>query len=215
MKIKHFLLGTILAAVVGLSVSAMIGWQNHETVEQARLSGEESCETENKPNSAAVWKEVYSTPDQLIAGVDAIVLAEAVSVTPSRVAYSKNSEDELPFELVAFRVSNPIKGSKSEELVYVERAGGFDSEGRPIIIDFDGGNFEIGKSYLLFLKKQEEGPYFYQVNDQGRYDVVGDELKAVGNDENDAVKDFFKNKIVGEGLRMVKEKYDVLKSEGK
>ncbi len=206
MKIKHFLLGTILAAVVGVSVSAMISWQNHETIEQAGLSGEQSCETENKPNSAAVWKEVYSTPDQLIAGVDKIMLAEAVSITPSRVAFSENSEDELPFELVAFRVSNPAKGAKNDEIIYVERAGGTDSEGRPVVIDFDGGEFEIGKSYLLFLKQQEQGPYFYQVNDQGRYDVVGDELKAVGNDENDSVKDFFKNKSAREGLRAVKEK---------
>ncbi len=212
MKIKHFLLGTILAAVVGLSVSAMIGWQNHETVEQAR--SEESCNT-NKPNSAAVWKEVYSSPDQMIVGVDAIVLAEAISVVPSRVARSENSEDELPFELVTFRVSNLIKGAKSEELVYVERAGGLDSNGQAINLDLDGGNFEIGKSYLLFLKQQEEGPYFYQVNDQGRYDVVGDKLKAVGNDETDKVKDSFKNKTVGEGLRMVKEKFEKLKSEGK
>ncbi|MEJ7862553.1 MAG: hypothetical protein WKF90_13065 [Pyrinomonadaceae bacterium] len=212
MKIKHFLLGTILAAFVGLSVSAMFSWQNHETVEQVR--GEQSCNT-TKPNSAAVWKEVYSTPDQMIVGVDAIVLAEAISVVPSRVARSENSEDELPFELVTFRVSNLIKGAKSEELVYVERAGGLDSNGQAINLDLDGGNFEIGKSYLLFLKQQEEGPYFYQVNDQGRYDVVGDKLKAVGNDETDKVKDSFKNKTVGEGLRMVKEKFEKLKSEGK
>ncbi len=58
MKIKHFLLGTILAAVVGLSVSAMISWQNHETIGQARLGGNENFETENKPKSDAVWKEV-------------------------------------------------------------------------------------------------------------------------------------------------------------
>lgn len=215
MKIKHFLLGTILAAVVGLSVSAMISWQKHETIEQARLGGDENCETQDKPQSAAVWKEVYSTPDQLIAGVDAIVLAEAVSVVPSRVARSENSRDELPFELVTFRVSNPIKGAKGDQLVYVERAGGYDSKGQPIIIDMDGGNFEIGKSYLLFLKQQEEGPYFYQVNDQGRYDVSGDELKAVGKIENDPVKEFFKNKNVGEGLRVVEEKLEQLKSEGR
>ncbi len=212
MKIKYFLLGTILAVFVGLSVSATFSWHNHKTVEQAR--SEESCNT-NKPNSAAVWKEVYSSPDQMIVGVDAIVLAEAISVVPSRVARSENSEDELPFELVTFRVSNLIKGAKSEELVYVERAGGLDSNGQAINLDLDGGNFEIGKSYLLFLKQQEEGPYFYQVNDQGRYDVVGDKLKAVGNDETDKVKDSFKNKTVGEGLRMVKEKFEKLKSEGK
>ncbi len=205
MKIKHFLLGTILAAVVGLSVSAMIGWQNHETVEQAR--SEESCNT-NKPNSAAAWKEVYSTPDQMIVGVDAIVLAEALSVVPSRVARSENSEDELPFELVAFRVSDPVKGTKDDEIIYVERAGGMDSAGHHVEIDFDGGDFEIGESYLLFLKQQEQGPYFYQVNDQGRYNVVGEELKAIGNDEKDSVKDFFKNKTIREALRTVKEKLD-------
>ena len=215
MKIKQFLLGTILAAVVGLSVSAMISWQNHETIEQAGLSGEQSCETENKPNSAAVWKEVYSSPDQMIAGVDAVVLAEAFNITPSRVARSENSDDELPFELVAFRVTNPIKGAVSEELVYVERAGGFDSDGQAVNLDIDGGNFEIGKSYLLFLKRQEEGPYFYQVNDQGRYDVVGNKLKAVGTGETDKVKDQFKNKTVDEAVRMVKEKVDKSKSEGK
>ncbi len=212
MKNKHFLLGTILAAVVGLSVSATFSWHNHTTVEQVR--GEKSCDT-NKPSSAAVWKEVYSTPDQLIAGVDAIVLAEAINVTPSRVAYSENGEDELPFELVTFRVSNPVKGAKGDGLIYVERAGGLDSKGQETQIDFDGGNFEIGKTYLLFLKQQEEGPYFYQVNDQGRYDVVGDELKAVGNDETDKVKDFFKNKTVGEGLLMVEEKFERIKSKGK
>lgn len=212
MKIKNFLLGTILAAVVGLSASATISWQKHQTVEPA--GSEEACET-TKPNSAAVWKEVYSTPDQMVASVDVIMLAEAVNITPSRVAHSENGEDELPFELVAFRVSNPIKGANGDHLVYVERAGGFDSKGRPINIDFDGGSFEIGKSYLLFLKHQEQGPYFYQVNDQGRYDVVGDELKAVGNDETDTVKDFFNNKTVGEGLRIIKEKFEMLKSEEK
>ena len=212
MKIKHFLLGTILAAVVGLSVSAVFSWQGHQTVEQT--DGEVACET-NKPNSAAVWKVVYSTPDQLVAGVDTIVMAEAFNITPSRIARSEGSRDELPFELVAFRVTDPIKGAIKEELVYVERAGGFDSKGRSVNINYDGGSFEIGKSYLLFLKQQEEGPYFYQVNDQGRYDVVGDELKAVGNDQVDAVKGFFKNKTVGEGLRNVKERYDTLKSEQK
>jgi hypothetical protein len=195
MKIKNFLLGTIIAAVGGLSISAAVNWQSHLAAEQAR-NNESSCQTA-KSSSAAVWKEVYKTPDQLIAGVDKIVLAEAVGVTPSRVAFSENSEDELPFELVAFRVSNPVKAAKDDETVYVERAVG---------IDVDGGDFETGKSYLLFLKQQEQGPYFYQVNDQGRYNVVGEELKAIGGDETDTVKDFFKNKNVREAIRSVKEK---------
>jgi len=203
MKIKYLVLGTVLAAVLGVSVSATVNWQKHQADEQARAV--ENCET-SKPNSAAVWKEVYKTADQLIAGVDKIVLAEAVSVTPSRVAFSENGEDELPFELVAFRVSNSVEGAKDDEIVYVERAGGTDSQGRAVGIDFDGGDFETGKSYLLFLKQQEQGPYFYQVNDQGRYDVVGEELKAVGGDETDTVKNFFKNKKVKEAIRTIKEK---------
>ncbi len=48
-----------------------------------------------------------------------------------------------------------------------------------------------------------------------RPNVVGDKLKAVGNDETDKVKDSFKNKTVGEGLRMVKEKLEKSKSGGK
>lgn len=206
MKIKHLLLGTILAAIAGLAVSAGIGWQDHQTTEQA--SSDIACDT-NRPLSAAVWKEVYSTPDELIAGVDTIVMAEVFSITPSRIAVSEGGKDELPFELVAFRVSDPIKGTKGEELIYVERAGGTDSKGKTVNIDFDGGRFEAGKSYLLFLKRQEEGPYFYQVNDQGRYDVIDDSLIPVGNGERDAVKDFFRNKPVGEGLRTVEEKLGV------
>lgn len=203
MKIKSFLFVTILVAVSGLSISAAIGWQTRQIGEQAQQT-DESCETA-KRRSAAVWKEVYQTPDQLIARVDTIVLAEAVSVAPSRTAFSANGEDELPFELVTFRVSNPLKGAKADEFIYVERAGGVTEKGRKVNIDFDGGDFEIGNSYLLFLKRQEEGPYFYQVNDQGRYKVVGDELKGVF-DDNDSVKSFFKGKAVDEGLRLVKEK---------
>jgi len=203
MKIKHLLLGTILAAVAGLAVSATFSWNEHQDAEQTGT--EASCDT-NVTKGAAAWKQVYSTADGLIDGVDTIVMAEAVSILPSRIAVSDGSRDELPFELVAFRVSSPFKDASKDGLIYVERVGGLDSKGRPINIDYDGGSFAIGKSYLLFLKRQEDGPFYYQVNDQGRYDVIDNELIPVGETEGDEVKEFFKSRTSNEALEKVMDK---------
>lgn len=200
MKIKHLLLGTILATVAGLAVSAGFAWHNHNMEETEQALAEQSCDM---PKSAAAWKEVYSTADELVKGADVVVLAEAVYTVPSRVAYSDGGRDELPFELTAFRTSAPSKGSKADDLIFVERAGGFDSKGRQTILNFDGGDFKPGQSYLLFLKKQEDGPYYYQVNDQGRYEVVDDKLIPVGDVASDKVKRAFGQRTVRESLLMV------------
>ena len=112
----------------------------------------------------------------------------------------------MPFEVVSFRVVDNIKGKKGDGVIYVERAGGLDNEGNQVYIDADGGDFEIGNSYLLFLKRQEDGPYYYQVNDQGRYQVEGGRLKGVN--KGDEVSMSFQDRTVEEGLRMVKEKKD-------
>lgn len=196
MKIRNFLLVTLLALAGGLTISGAIAWQNHSDAEQ--IASAETCEPGRR--SAAVWKEVYKTPDQLIANVDTIVVAEALSTAPSRVAYSENSKDEIPFELVTFRVTNAVKGAEEGELIYVERAGGITSDGQQVQLDIDGGDFKDNASYFLFLKRQENGPYFYQVNDQGRYNIANGKLESVVED-NDPVKIFFDGKMVEEGLR--------------
>ncbi|HET9866057.1 MAG TPA: hypothetical protein VFQ06_02100, partial [Nitrospira sp.] len=89
---------------------------------------------------------------------------------------------------------------------YVERAGGVDPEGNPVHLNADGGDFELGNSYLLFLKRQEDGPYYYQVNDQGRYQVEGGRLKGV--DKDDEVSAKFHDRTLEEGIRIVKESKD-------
>lgn len=190
---------TIFIALCGLSVSAMFGLKRHQ---------DEKAQKPSRSKSAAVWKEVYKNPDEMVKSVDTIVLAQAIDRQPGRIAYSSNGEDVLPFEIVAFRVVNDIKGKKGDGIIYVERAGGVDHEGNQVYLDADGGDFEVGNSYLLFLKRQEDGPYYYQVNDQGRYQVEGGRLKAV--DKDDEVSVIFHDRPVEEGLQLVRESRDKL-----
>ena len=160
----------------------------------------------SRGKSTAFWKEVYKNPEQLVRGVDLIVLGQAIDKQPGRIAYSANGDDALPFEVVAFRVLNSIKGKNGDGVIYVERAGGVDPEGNQVILSADGGDFELGNSYLLFLKRQEDGPYYYQVNDQGRYQVEGGRLKGV--DKDDEVSSNFHDRSLEEGLRIIKESKD-------
>ena len=197
MKRRNFLAVTIFVALCGLSVSAMFGLKRHQ---------EEKAQMPSRSKSAAVWKEVFKNSDDMVKSVDTIVLAQAIDRQPGRIAYSSNGEDILPFEVVAFRVVNNIKGKKGDGIIYVERAGGVDHEGNQVYLDVDGGDFEIGNSYLLFLKQQEDGPYYYQVNDQGRYQVEGGRLKGV--DKDDEVSMIFHDRPVEEGMRIVRESKD-------
>lgn len=199
MKRKTFLIITVFVALCGLSISALIGAKQHQD-ERAQ---------DKQPShikSSAFWKEVYTNPEEMVKSVDTIVLAQAIDRRPGRVAYSSNGEDDLPFEIIAFRVVNGLKGEKDEQIIYVERAGGVDTEGKEVHLDIDGGDFEMGNNYLLFLKRQEDGPYYYQVNNQGRYQVVGGRLKGVEKD--DPVSVFFEDRTIEEGLRLVKESKD-------
>jgi hypothetical protein len=197
MKRRNFFVLTILVALCGLSVSAMFGLKEHQ---------DKKAQMPSRGKSTAVWKEVYRNPDDMVKSVDLIVLGQAIDRQPGRIAYSANGEDVLPFEIVAFRVLNNIKGKKGEGIIYVERAGGVDPEGNQVHLDADGGDFEMGNSYLLFLKQQEDGPYYYQVNDQGRYQVEGGRLKGVHKD--DEVSSIFHDRPVEEGIRMVRESKD-------
>lgn len=153
--------------------------------------------------SHAVWKEVFESAPHLAQGVDAVVLAKAVSVAPGRVAMSANGKDGLPFQVYDFEVVRGIKGAATGERIQLERAGGAAPDGRQVILDVDGGAFEMGATYLLFLNRQEEGQYFYQVNSQGRYLVDQGRLWAA--DPGDRVGAFFEGRAVPESLSLVRE----------
>lgn len=149
------------------------------------------------PPSHAAWKDVFEAAPQLSRGVDSIVIAKAVAVEPGRVAYSDNGEDVLPFQVFEFEVVNGVKGATNGERIFVERAGA-----PGVIIDVDGGPYELGATYMLFLNRQEDGPYFYQVNHQGRY-LISDKT-LYGVDPSDPVISFFDGRSVSEGLGIVR-----------
>jgi hypothetical protein len=149
------------------------------------------------PPSHAAWKDVFEAAPQLSRGVDSIVVAKAVGVEPGRVAYSDNGKDALPYQVYEFEVVNGVKGAQKGERVFVERAGG-----PGIVIDVDGGPYELGATYMLFLNKQTDGPYHYQVNHQGRY-LISD-MTLYGVDPSDPVISFFEGRPLSEGIGLVR-----------
>jgi hypothetical protein len=185
---KRFITCTLLAALCGLTASAVIGWNLHDK-RPRRLS-------------AAAWKEKYRSAEELIKGVDVVVLAQAVAVNPGRVAYSANGEDALPFEVVEFIAVRGLKGVSDGGPVSVERVGGVDND-HSIFFGDDGGPVEVGGTYLLFLKKQEDGPYYYQVNNQGRFRVEGGRVNAA--DPEDEVAASLHGRGLGEVMQAIRK----------
>ena len=187
---KTFLTYTLVVGLFGLSVSAALGWRHHQQpVGEAR--------------TAASWKHHFKDAKELIKSADAVVLARADSVAPGRVAYSADGEDSLAFEVVNFTVVDGLKGAKDGSTVSVERVSSTQG-GDVAYFNFDGGNFEVGGTYLLFLKQQEDGgPFYYQVNDQGRFHAEGGQLRAV--DPADPVAAEFHGRPVAEGADIVKK----------
>ena len=164
---------TLVLAVFGFTAGSLIG-----DVPEVR-------------RSEAVWKEVFRTPSGMVRNVDSIVLARVIEARAGRVAGSAGGE--LQFEVVELEVVRGLKGAAAGDRVLVERAR----------LDFDGGVFEPGATYLLFLRQQEDGPYFYQVNDQGRFLVVDGRLWASAPE--DAVAGFFEGRPVSQGLGFVRQ----------
>jgi len=187
---RTFVTLTFVIAALGLTGAAYIGWEMHAVNAMPSVL------------SHAAWKVKFEAPSDLARGVDVVILATAVSSRPGRVAFSDNGEDSLPFEEVTFEVARGMKGLKAGKSVVVERAGGVDYEGHNLILDGDGGPFEIGATYLLFLNRQEDGPFYYQVNDQGRYKIEGDRLSAVGEDD-DPVAGFFHGRRLADATGLI------------
>jgi hypothetical protein len=153
--------------------------------------------------SHASWKQVFRNPGQLSRGVDAVALVKVNSVQPGRVATSSNGEAALQYYVYDLEVVRGIRGVEAGDTLQVERANALDG-GREVRINVDGGPYELGATYMLFLNRQEDGgPYYYQVNHQGRYLVAENKLYSV--DPNDEVGGYFEGLEVNEGIKLVRE----------
>ena len=121
----------------------------------------------------AIWEYRPTDAAQMARDVDAVVVAVHVGVRPGRVAESANGLHSLSFELNDFVVEEEIKGPVVGESVTVERAGG-GADAVPAAVDYDGGPYNKGQRYLLFLRKQSDTAFFYLVHPEGRYSVGTD-----------------------------------------
>lgn len=154
-------------------------------------------------SSHAAWKQVFRDPAQLSRGVDAVALVKVNSVQPGRVAKSSNGDATLQYYVYDLEVVRGVKGVEAGETLQVERANAL-SGGREVAINVDGGPYELGAIYMLFLNRQEDGgAYYYQVNNQGRYLVAENKLYSV--DPNDEVGGYFEGLEVNEGIKLVRE----------
>lgn len=173
---------TLVLAVFGFTAGSLVG---HDEVPIVR-------------NSEAIWKEVFQAPSEMVRNADAIVLARVAKARPGRVAGSSKAGDALSFDRVELEVLRGFKRAASEDRVFVERVGG--SAAR---LEFDGGPFEPGATYLLFLRKQKETQYYYQINHQGRFLVVNNRLWA--SSPEDAVAGAFEGRQVSQGLGFIRK----------
>ncbi|MBI2840398.1 MAG: hypothetical protein HYX75_18935 [Acidobacteria bacterium] len=126
-------------------------------------------------HTRAMWKDVYRTPTGLVAGADVIALARHESAVPGRIV--GRGRDATPFTNNRFAIESVIKGNLTGRSIVVEQTGGRLPDGAIMDID-DGGPYEIGTRYLLFLKEGEDGMYFL-INHQARYALRGEALEGV------------------------------------
>ena len=162
---------------------------------------------DDEPHLAAVWAETFETPRQMRQAVDVVVVARPVAVHAGRVAVSENGEDELPFELVELEALRPVKGVAARgETLFLERAR-FERDGTSTaVLGGDGGPFEIGERYLLFLKRQPDSGYYYQVNPQGRFHLSRGRLETAVPE--DPVAAALAGKTLAEALTLLNAKGD-------
>ena len=163
-----FAVVAVALAVTAFSTSALVRWNLNAP----------------GPRASTAWVFKARSLSDLSAHSGAIVVATAGASMHSRFAFSDGGEDSLPFEITEFTVLRSVVGPEPGSMIQVERAGGLDADGvTQVEIDADGGAFERGATYVLFLREQEEGPFYYQVNDQARYRVRNDRLESLDHDD--------------------------------
>ena len=85
----------------------------------------------------------------------------------------------------------------------LERTGGLDpATGTYLNVDADGGAYDTGSVYLLFLKEQPGTGYYFLINDQARYEVLDGHLEAI--EETGAVAEVLLGLSLGEAIDAIR-----------
>jgi hypothetical protein len=152
----------------------------------------------------AQWKDVYRTPGGLVAGADLIAIANHISAEPGRVV--GEGEDATPFTNNTFAVESILKGVHEDVTLMLEQTGGVMAEGQVFNIN-DGGPYEPGGRYLLFLKSRGDGTY-YLISHQARYRIESDVLEGV--DPTDRVVSQLHMRTLDRGRDVIQKRLKLL-----
>ncbi len=152
----------------------------------------------------AQWKDVYRTVGGLVAGADLIVIADHFSAQPGRVV--GEGEDATPFTNNTFVVESILRGVHEGSTLELEQTGGIMAGGQVLAIS-DGGPYEPGSRYLLFLKSKGDGTY-YLISHQARYRIEGDILEGV--DPTDRIVSQLHGRSLSRGRDLVRKRVKMI-----
>ncbi len=129
----------------------------------------------------ADWVRRFATAQEMLAGVDLVVVATAGAAAPGRMVLQSGGAPPLRFETVSLVVrevlrARPPVGAKVGDSLKLERLGTQTSlTGLQTVMDHDLGPLTPGQTYVLFLDRQSAPPYeFIQVTDEARFEVLED-----------------------------------------
>ena len=156
-------LAVALLTLVG--ASALGFWGTHQLIHNASPAN-------------AHWAVRFAELEAMAFGVDLVAVGTVIGVAPGRVALSDGGEDGIAYTNVTFALHTVLKGSRQDRTIVLEQTGGVLPDGSILSID-DGGPYERGERYLLFLNKQPDSSYYYLVHPQGRFLIKAGRLLAV------------------------------------
>lgn len=121
----------------------------------------------------ASWVRGYRTIDELCANKEIQVIAIG---KVHRVVEVINENNYLYTTRFAFRIENLLKGDNLKEII-VSQIGSPDNSGFQFR---DDPLFDVGKRYLLFLKKNDNNIYFTP-GPWGRYQIIDNKVYSLNN----------------------------------
>ncbi|MCI0397409.1 MAG: hypothetical protein L0332_29450 [Chloroflexi bacterium] len=164
----------ILLALFGVAVAGCSGRAPENTPEAATATPVAQPTEEAGEGNPVVSGPVMGMPaenfaslEEMVASADAIVLATVREAGPGRTV--GEGDAALSFTDYTLEVSQVLKGPADLQTLKIEAVGGITSA---------GPGYQIGATYLLFLRERTDLPegYYREVSPQGLFQVGDDGL---------------------------------------